>query len=170
MSRLPRPVGHCHVVVVVAPKSTCSPVLFCLYPTPMTAPCLVCLCPPPTTVVHLSCLPVPAWPGGYVSISYAMILPIVLATVDLCSDVLFIRRLSESHFRAGKDYMQAALFVLMTSTGFNFVSFFAVFVHAKNKGKVGSLERAGQEQNFPQLDLVQPVMNIPVIVSCYAYI
>ena len=65
-----------------------------------------------------------------------MLLPILLSTIDLCSDVLFIRRLSESHFHAGKDFMHLALFVLTTSIGMNFFSFFAIFVHANNMGKV----------------------------------
>ena len=74
--------------------------------------------------------------GGYINISYAMMLPLFLSTLDLVSDILFIWRLSNSMWRIGATFLNAAMFVLGSSIFGNFVAFFGIFIYSYKKGKV----------------------------------
>ena len=74
--------------------------------------------------------------GGYINISYAMMLPLFLSTLDLVSDILFIWRLSNSRWRIGAKFLDAAMFVLGSSIFGNFVAFFGIFIYSHKKGKV----------------------------------
>ena len=65
-----------------------------------------------------------------------MILLILLATLDICSDLMLIQSMSESHHRAGKNYMYAAISGLCSSVFFNFIFFFVIFDHASKRYKV----------------------------------
>ena len=79
-------------------------------------------------------------PGGYISINYTMLMPILLAALDLGSDLLFIWRLSNSQWRIGRYFLVAATGVLGTSILGNFVGFFGIFVYAYRKDKVSYVE------------------------------
>ena len=74
--------------------------------------------------------------GGYINISYAMLLPLFLSTMDLISDVLFVWRLSNSHWRIGRTFLYAAMAVLASSILGNFLAFFGIFIYSYRRGKV----------------------------------
>merc|ERR1739848_254797 len=65
-----------------------------------------------------------------------MLMPIFLANLDLCSDCLFIWRLSVSQWRIRRYFLFAAAGVLSSSIFFNFVGFFGIFVYAYRRDKV----------------------------------
>merc|ERR1719326_184410 len=65
-----------------------------------------------------------------------MMLPIFLATMDLSSDIMFIFRLSNSHWRYGRNFLYLAIGVLLSSIFLNFIAFFGIFIYSHKKGKV----------------------------------
>ena len=74
--------------------------------------------------------------GGYINISYTMLLPLFLSSLDLCSDIIFIWRVNESKWLVGRTFLLASLFVLTTSIFFNFCAFFGIFIYSHRQGKV----------------------------------